>query len=225
MKILIVEDEQDLIRDMKSYLDKENFICETASNYDDADLKLELYDYDIVLVDITLPGGTGLDLVRKLKKSGRDTGILIISAKNALDDKLTGLTLGADDYITKPFHLAELNARIKAVIRRRKFNGAVDIVHNEIRINPETRDVSVNKNRIRLTKKEFELLNFFIANKERLLTRESIAEHLWGDNMDLADNFDFIYTHINNLRKKIVEAGGKDYLQTIYGVGYKYRTE
>ena len=225
MKILIVEDEKDLIQDIKSYLDIENFICETASNYEDADLKLDLYDYDIVLVDITLPGGTGLDLVRKLKQSGRDTGILIISAKNSLDDKLTGLTLGADDYITKPFHLAELNARIKAVIRRRKFKGAVDIVHHEIRINPETRDVSVNKNRIRLTKKEFELLNFFIANKGRLLTRESIAEHLWGDNIDLADNFDFIYTHINNLRKKIVEAGGKDYLQTIYGVGYKYRTE
>lgn len=222
MKILIVEDEKDLLQEIKFYLTKEDFVCEVADNYSDAIEKLEIYHYDIALIDITLPGGTGLDLVRNLKKSNQDTGILIISAKNSLDDKLTGLDLGADDYITKPFHLSELNARIKAVMRRRKFNGAIEITHNEIIINPETKVITIHDIQIQLTPKEYELLNFFITNKNRLLTKESIAEHLWGDNIDLADNFDFIYTHINNMRKKILAAGGNDYLQTVYGMGYKY---
>ncbi len=222
MKILIIEDEQELLYEIKSYLEKEDFICEVADMYNTASEKLSVYHYDIVLVDIMLPGGTGLDLIKTLKNIQQDTGILIISAKNSLDDKLYGLDLGADDYITKPFHLAELNSRIKSVFRRRKFNGAVEIVHNEIKINPDNKAVYVKGKKIALTKKEYELLNFFIANKNRLLTKESIAEHLWGDNIDLADNFDFIYTHINNLRKKIASAGGSDYLLTVYGMGYKY---
>jgi DNA-binding response OmpR family regulator len=222
MKVLIIEDEQELLYEIKSYLEKEDFICEVADTYNSASEKLSVYHYDIVLIDIVLPGGTGLDLIKTLKKIKQDTGILIISAKNSLDDKLSGLDLGADDYITKPFHLAELNSRIKSVLRRRKFNGAMEIVHNEIRINPDNKTVYINDKEIQLTKKEYELLNFFIANKNRLLTKESIAEHLWGDNIDLADNFDFIYTHINNLRKKIMAAGGTDYLLTIYGMGYKY---
>jgi DNA-binding response OmpR family regulator len=222
MKILIIEDEQELLYEIKSYLEKEDFICEVADMYNTASEKLSVYHYDIVLVDIMLPGGTGLDLIKTLKNIQQDTGILIISAKNSLDDKLYGLDLGADDYITKPFHLAELNSRIKSVLRRRKFNGAVEIVHNEIKINPDNKAVYVKGKKIALTKKEYELLNFFIANKNRMLTKESIAEHLWGDNIDLADNFDFIYTHINNLRKKIASAGGSDYLLTVYGMGYKY---
>ena len=222
MKILIIEDELELLEEINSYLLKENYVCEVAGNYNDAYEKLQLYHYDIAIVDITLPGGSGLSLIELLKKINTDTGILIISAKNSLDDKLNGLEIGADDYITKPFHLAELNARVKAIVRRRKFNGAREITFNEIKIIPENKLVLVNDNKLQLTKKEYELLTFFIANKNRLLTKESIAEHLWGDNIDLADNFDFIYTHINNLRKKILSAGGTDYLQTIYGMGYKY---
>jgi len=222
MKILIIEDERELLHEIKSYLKKEDFICETADTYTAASEKLSVYHYDIVLADITIPGGSGLDLIKIIKDMHPDTGILIVSAKNSLDDKLCGLDLGADDYITKPFHLAELNSRIKSVLRRRRFNGAVEIVHNEIKINPDNKTVYIKDKKITLTKKEYELLNFFIANKNRLLTKESIAEHLWGDNIDLADNFDFIYTHINNLRKKITSAGGSDYLLTIYGMGYKY---
>jgi DNA-binding response OmpR family regulator len=222
MKVLIVEDEVELLREMEAYLIKENYTCELAENFSLAHEKLSIYHYDMAIIDITLPGGSGLDLIRVLKMISADTGILIISAKNSLDDKLNGLEIGADDYITKPFHLAELNARIKAIIRRRKFNGAVEIIHHEIKINPEDKLVSVHETILTLTKKEYDLLYFFIANKNRLLTRESIAEHLWGDNIDLVDNFDFIYTHINNLRKKIEAAGGKDYLKTIYGMGYKF---
>jgi DNA-binding response OmpR family regulator len=225
MKILIIEDELELLKEIESYLLKENYVCETASHFEDASEKLHLYHYDVAIVDITLPDGSGLSLIQLLKKLNADTGILIISAKNSLDDKLTGLEIGADDYITKPFHLAELNARVKAIVRRRKFSGAIEIIHNEIRINPEDKSVRVNDTKLQLTRKEYELLHFFIANKNRLLTRESIAEHLWGDNIDLADNFDFIYTHINNLRKKILAAGGTDYLQTVYGMGYKYTNE
>jgi len=222
MKLLIIEDEPALLEEMKNFLEKENYVCEVAGSFSDADKKLALYHYDIALVDITLPGGSGLQLIEKLKKQNADTGVIIISARNSLDDKLTGLDLGADDYLTKPFHLSELNARVKAVLRRRKFDGATNIIFNEIEIQPEEGSVKIGGTNIVLTKKEFELLLFFISNKNRLLTRESIAEHLWGDNIDLADNFDFIYTHINNLRKKILKAGGNDYIKSVYGMGYKF---
>jgi DNA-binding response OmpR family regulator len=175
-----------------------------------------------VLVDITLPGGSGLDIVRQLKKSKSKAGIIIISAKNSLDDKVIGLELGADDYLTKPFHLSELNARIKSVIRRMNFEGDKEIVFEEITINPDAQTVKVKKAVISLTKKEFDLLVFFVSNKNRVITKESIAEHLWGDDMDMADSYDFIYSHIKNLRKKLIEAGASDYINTIYGAGYKF---
>jgi DNA-binding response OmpR family regulator len=222
MKILVVEDEPDLLFEIKNFLEKENFVCETAGNFNQADEKLEIYHYDIALIDITIPGGNGLQLVENLKKHNTDTGIIIISARNSLDDKLIGLELGADDYLTKPFHLSELNARVKALLRRRKFEGATSITFNEIKLDPDQGTIEINNQGVRLTKKEFEMLLFFISNKNRLLTRESIAEHLWGDNIDLSDNFDFIYTHINNLRKKIINAGGNDYIKTVYGLGYKF---
>ncbi|MBS2100970.1 response regulator transcription factor [Carboxylicivirga linearis] len=225
MKILIVEDEIELLKEIEVFLSKEGYICEVSKNFNEASEKLHMYHYDVAVIDITLPDGSGLSLIQWLKQKNIDTGILIISAKNSLDDKLYGLDLGADDYITKPFYLAELNARVKAIARRRMFKGSVEIIHNEIRINPENKSVSINDNALSLTKKEYELLFFFVANKKRLLTKESIAEHLWGDNIDLADNYDFIYTHINNLRKKILNAGGTDYLHTVYGMGYKYLEE
>jgi len=222
VKILIIEDEAELLISISEYLSKENYICEIATDFLSAEEKLALYHYDIAVVDITLPGGSGLDLISLIKKTYNDTGVLIISAKNSLDDKINGLNIGADDYLTKPFHLAELNARIKALIRRRRFEGATIIKFNEIEIDADTNSIFVNQKPMILTKKEFELLNFFIANKNRILTKESIAEHLWGDDIDLADNFFFIYTHINNLRKKIMKKGGNDYIKTVYGMGYKF---
>ncbi len=222
MKILIIEDEKTLNESIVFYLKNEGFVCETVLNYSEASQKINDYFYDVVVIDILLPDGNGLDIVRELKANNRDSGIIIISAKNSLEDKLTGLDLGADDYITKPFHLAELNSRIKSVIRRRKFKGNKEIVFNEIRINPETAEVAVNNQIVNLTKKEYDLLLFFISNKNRVLTKETIAEHLWGDNIDLVDSLDFIFSHIKNLRKKIETNGGKNYIQTIYGMGYKF---
>jgi len=222
MKILIVEDEKELVSVTCKYLQKEDFVCEYAFNFFEAEDKLISYNYDIVILDINLPDGNGLDLLKIIKKNKPDTGVLIVSAKNSLDDKLQGLDLGADDYITKPFHLAELNSRINSLIRRQKFEGNDTITFNEIDIDPKARTVKVNNSPVVLTKKEFYLLLYFITNKNRVLTKESIAEHLWGDSIDLVDNFDFIYTHMRNLRKKLKKEGANDYMQTIYGLGYKF---
>jgi DNA-binding response OmpR family regulator len=225
MKILLIEDEKELCRSIETYLTHENYLCESVMNYEQAIEKINLYDYDCVIVDITLPDGTGLDIIRSLKKNSKGCGIIIISAKNSLDDKIVGLDIGADDYLTKPFHLSELNARIKSIIRRRNFEGSNEIVINEIHILPDQMQVLINENEILLTKKEFDLLIFFISNKNRVLTKEAIAEHLWGDEMDMADSFDFIYTHIKNLRRKMMKNGGRDYISTIYGMGYKFIVE
>jgi len=222
MKILLIEDEKALSDSILSYLREEGHTCELASDFKSAGLKTDLYSYDCLVVDITLPGGSGLEIIRELKKKGSEAGIIIISAKNSLDDKISGLDLGADDYLTKPFHLSELNSRIKSIIRRRTFKGSKEIVFNEISMIPEEMQVMVGKKQIVLTKKEFDLLLFFISNKNRVITKESIAEHLWGDNMDTADSFDFIYSHIKNLRKKLIEKGSEDYIQTVYGMGYKF---
>jgi DNA-binding response OmpR family regulator len=221
MKILIIEDELELLIAINNFLVKENFICELAENFRKADERLSIYEYDIILLDITLPDGNGLLLLETIKKHQNRAGVIIISAKNALDDKLNGLDLGADDYITKPFHLSELNSRIKAVLRRKQYDGSDIITFNDISINTGSKTLSINGNELALTKKEYDLLLFFLINKNRVLTKEAIAEHLWGDNIDMADSFDFIYTHLNNIRKKIKHAGGKDYIKTIYGMGYK----
>lgn len=221
MKILIIEDEIELLVAISNFLIKEDFICELAENFRKADEKLSIYEYDLILLDITLPDGNGLELLKTVKKHQIKSGIIIISAKNSTDDKITGLDLGADDYLTKPFQLSELNSRIKAVLRRRQFNGSNIIKFNEISFNTESKSVTIRDKEITLTKKEYDLLLFFIVNKNRVLTKEAIAEHLWADNIDLSDSFDFIYTHLNNIRKKIKMAGGTDYIKTIYGMGYK----
>jgi DNA-binding response OmpR family regulator len=222
MNLLIIEDEIELSGSINKFLSEEGYVCEQAFNFNDASEKLGVYEYDIILLDITLPGGNGLDLLKRIKSSNPESGILIISAKNSLDDKLRGLDLGADDYIVKPFHLAELNSRINTLIRRINFKGREKLVFNEIEIDYRAREVIVNGGLIKLTRKEFDLLIYLITNKNRVLTKESIAEHIWGDYIDLADNFDFIYSHIKNIRKKIMGNGGKDYLKTIYGEGYKF---
>ena len=222
MKILLIEDETELARSIAEYLQKENYLCEAVFNFEQAIEKINLYQYDCIVVDINLPDGSGLNLIRALKNNKSETGIIIISARNSVDDKITGLEIGADDYLTKPFHLPELNARIKSIIRRRSFGGVNEIVFRDLRVLPEQMEVSVTGQPITLTKKEYDLLVFFLSNRDRVLTRESIAEHLWGDEMDMADSFDFIYTHIKNLRRKIMEKGGDDYIKTIYGMGYKF---
>jgi DNA-binding response OmpR family regulator len=222
MKVLIVEDEHELLNAILAYLNMEGYICEEAITYQDGLDKISLYEYDCIIADLGLPGGSGLKLIEMLKKKMDNTGVIIISAKNSLDDKIQGLDIGADDYLTKPFNLSELNARLRSVLRRRKFEGRREIEFQEIKANPETMQVKVNGKTVSLTKKEFDLLVYFIVNKNKVLTKESIVEHLWGDYIDSADSFDFLYAHISNMRKKILLAGSRDYLSTVYGVGYKF---
>lgn len=224
MKYLIAEDEIDLQQSIVTYLERDGNLCEVASNFDEASEKVALYDYDIIILDINLISGSGLDILKSLKKERRDVGVIIISANNSLTDKLEGLDFGADDYITKPFHLAELNARINAVLRRGKYGGNELIEFNEIKIDTRSRTAYIDGREMALTKKEYDLLVFFVSNKGRILSKEIIAEHLWGDNSDLLDNFDFIYVHINNLRKKLTAEGAK-YIKTAYGSGYKFLEE
>jgi DNA-binding response OmpR family regulator len=222
MKILIVEDEPALNKSMVDYLTSQQYLCESVSNYRDALEKIELYQYDCIVLDIMLPDGNGLQILRALKKAGKTDGVIIISAKNELDDKITGLNLGADDYLTKPFHLSELSVRIAAIIRRKNLQGSNLLTFEEISIDIQAKTVSVNKDDLVLTRKEYELLVYFVINKNRVLSKNTIAEHLWGDDMDMADNYDFIYAHIKNLRKKLLHAGAGDYIQSIYGMGYKF---
>ncbi len=222
MKLLVIEDEKGLSDSIVQYLEKVGYLCETAMAFEEAEEKISLFRYDCIIVDINLPGGSGFDLIRQLRGNRSDTGIIIISARHALDDRITGLDIGADDYLVKPFHLSELNARVKSVIRRMAFGGSNEILFNEIRILPDDRLVFVNEQPVALTRKEFDLLIFFLSNKDRVIGKESIAEHLWGEEMDMADSFDFIYTHIKNLRKKLMEKGGQDNIKTVYGIGYKF---
>ena len=222
MKVLIVEDNPELASNIHQFLEREGYICEDALTYQRAVDKLISFSYDSIILDIMLPDGNGLRLLELMKNEGIAGNVLIISAKNALDDKIAGLDLGADDYLTKPFHLPELHARLKAIHRRNQQNGEKVIVYNEIIVNTDTMEVHVRDHLLDLTRKEFDLLLYFITNKNRVLTRQSIAEHLWGDYTDNLANFDFVYQHVKNLRKKINAAGGKDYLSTVYGLGYKF---
>ncbi|WP_367752372.1 response regulator transcription factor [Flavobacterium sp. WC2421] len=225
MKILLIEDEPELQKSIKQYFEVEGNVVEIASDFSKAQQKIAIYDYDCILVDITLPNGSGLDLITEIKLKKSKAGIIIISAKNSLDDKIFGLDLGADDYLPKPFHLSELNSRIKALIRRKNFDGSLEIVVNEIRILPADRSVYVNNATVTLTSKEYDLLLYFIANKNRVVSKNALAEHLWGDDADRLDNYDFIYNHVKNLRKKLLEKKCEDYLQTVYGLGYNFKLQ
>lgn len=222
MKILLVEDNEELLLDIKQFLVQQGHICEVVRDYQSAYMKIGIFPYDIFVIDITLPKGSGLDLIKEIKKENIDAGIIIISAKNAVGDKVNGLEIGADDYLTKPFYLSELNARIKALYRRTVYKGMNEVVFNEIKIYPEKHEVFVQDQLLCLTKKEFDIIHFFLCNQHRLLTKEAIAEHLWGDYIEAADSFKFIYTHLANIRKKIASLGGKDYIKSIYRVGYKF---
>lgn len=221
MKILVVEDEIELQNAIVDSLKKEQFTIETASDFFSAKEKIEVYEYDCILLDIMLPGGSGLALLEEIKNSEKPQNIIIISAKDSLDDKLIGLDLGADDYLTKPFHLAELNARIKAVLRRKKLNGKESIVIGNACLNFTEHTFYVNQEIIPLNRKEFDILSYFMLNKNRLITKTALAEHVWGDHIDQADNFDFIYYQIKNLRKKMQQTSVHFEIEAVYGVGYK----
>jgi DNA-binding response OmpR family regulator len=221
MKILVVEDNAKLAQELVELLNDEGYITECVSNVSSGIDKVGVYQYQLMILDLNLPDGSGLRVLKRVRESGNDIGVLIVTARDNIDDKITGLNLGADDYVTKPFHKAELLARVKSIIRRRNSGGSNTILVNDIKIDTMSANVLVNDKSINLTKKEFDLLLYFVYNKNRVVTKESIAEHLWGDDIDQSDSFDFIYNHIKNLRKKISKAGGKNSIQSIYGMGYK----
>lgn len=223
MKILIVEDEPQMLDNMRQSLEREQYNVETATDFSTARDKIGLYNYDCILLDIGLPGGNGLDLLKELKKSGKEEGVIIVSAKDSLDDRLKGLGLGADDYLSKPFHMAELHARVKAILRRRYFEGNKLVEIGNVIIDPESRTVQIAGDKINFNRKEYDVLMYLITNKTRLVTKEALAEHVWGDHIDQADSFDFIYSQIKNLRKKLEKASIS--VEAVYGIGYKLEIE
>jgi len=224
MKILIVEDEPELLKSIKSYLAQNNFLCDVADNIRTARDYILSTAYDCVILDITFPVGNGFEILRKLKEVKKNCGVLIISAKNSLEDKLTGLELGADDYLTKPFHLPELAARLHAIQRRRAFGGDDLLLIGKLAVNVQDKYVKTDAGSIELTRKEFDLLLYFISNKNTVVTKQSIIDHLWGDQADMTDNYDLIYVHIKNLRKKLSDKGCHDYISAVYGMGYRFST-
>ena len=222
MKILLVEDNPELTQNIYQYLSQQGLVCEAVATVYEAEDRILSFDYDCILLDLMLPDGNGLQLLQTIKTAHPQWNVLIISAKDALADRLKGLDLGADDYLPKPFHLAEFLARIRAIFRRSKLGGTDTLEFNEIQINHQSLEVTVLGKLLDLTKKEFDLLVFLLTNKNKVLSKQAIATHLWGDYTDDLANFDFVYQHIKNLRKKICAAGGRDYLTTVYGLGYKF---
>lgn len=221
MKILIIEDEPDLLHNMVQSLKKELYTVETADTYATGLDKIISYDYSCILLDIGLPGGSGMEILKELRSMKKTDNVIIISARHSLDDKLNGLELGADDYLTKPFHLAELNARIKAVLRRKSFDGQNEVSVANVRIQLSERSVTVNEKPVALNRKEYDLLMYFVENRNRLISKTSIAEHVWGDHADESDDLEFVYSQIKNLRKKLKDAEADLEIQAVYGIGYK----
>lgn len=225
MKLLLVEDEKELAISIQKYLTEKDFVCEWANNKKDAIDKVSIYDYDCVLLDLMLPDGDGFEVLKELKHQNKAEGIIIISAKENLETRIEGFKIGADDYLTKPFHLSELLVRIQALIRRKNFNGNNVVAFNEIKIDILSKSVKVDSNTIDVTKKEIDLLLYLIGNENKVLSKSAIAEHLSGDMADMLDNHDFVYAHIKNLKKKLNDAGSGDYIKSVYGLGYKWKNE
>ena len=222
MKILIIEDEIQLVKSVALALREEGYVCEFAFTAAEADEKILLFDYDCILLDINLPDGNGLKILETIKNNHKTDGVIIITARNSLDDKVIGLNLGADDYLSKPFFMPELIARVSAIIRRKRFEGNNKITFHEISLDLLGKAAIVNDKEVELTRMEYSLLLFLLANKNRVVSKNAIAEHLSGDNAELLDQFDFIYSHMKNLKRKLTEAGSNDYIKTIYGLGYKF---
>lgn len=224
MKILIIEDEKQLAESIIDYLAGESYLCELAETFGEAMDKIHGYDYDCILLDLMLPGGDGLTLLEELKKMNKQDGVIIISAKDTLDDKIKGLKLGADDYLAKPFHLSELGARLYSVLRRKQFNSSNTVTIDELEIDLWAKSITVNQQPLILTKKEYDLLLFFVGNRNRIISKSALAEHLSGDMADMLDNHGFVYAHVKNLKKKLADAGCRDYIKTVYGMGYKWES-
>lgn len=221
MKLLIIEDEKELASGIVTYLRQENYICDLARGYKEALDKIESWDYDCIVLDITLPDGSGLTLLQDLKKNKKNDGVIIISAKHSITDRINGLKLGADDYLVKPFHLSELAARIAAIIRRKMHDGSNIISFQEIQIDTIANEVSINGKQAELTRKEYQLLLYLMANQGKVIPKNALMDHLWSEEMGYGESFDFIYTHIKNLRKKLQQLGCNDYIKSVYGMGYK----
>ena len=225
MKLLLIEDEKELGVSIQKYLTSKDFICEWVTNTKMAIDKISIYDYDCILLDLMLPDGNGFEILKELKLQNKTEGVIIISAKETLETKIEGFNLGADDFVTKPFHLSELLVRVQALIRRKNFKGNNIVVFNEIEIDVLSKTVKVNSTKIDVTKKEIGLLLYLIGNENRVLSKSAIAEHLSGDMADMLDNHDFVYAHIKNLKKKLNDAGSGDYIKSIYGLGYNWKNE
>ncbi len=221
MKLLIIEDEDSLLRSIIDYFTQEDFLCEAASTYQEGMQKATDFQYDCIILDINLPGGCGLQLLEYLRKHKKADGVIIISARNSLDDKIAGLDLGADDYLTKPFHLTELYSRVKALLRRKYASSSNVIEFGQLKLDLLLKTVFYSGQPLLLTKNEYELLLFLLTNKNRVVSRQAIAEHIYGEQTDNLASFDFVYSHIKNLKRKLKEKGGDDFLQTVYGLGYK----
>lgn len=223
MKILIIEDERRLSDSIRKYLDSQGYLCEQAFNFGDAMLMVGSYDYDCVLLDLMLPGGDGLDILRAIRKRRSQEGVIIISAKDSVDDRVSGLEIGADDYLPKPFALPELSMRIYALIRRKEFSANNIMQSGGITIDLLSKKVTVGREEVALTRTEYELLLFFISNSGKVVSKSAIAEHLSGEMADMMDSFDFIYSHIKNLKSKLAKAGVSDCIKTVYGTGYQWK--
>ena len=223
MKILIIEDDQGMQEVISQSLIKARYVVETASTLDEARSKLLLYEYDCVLLDIMLPDGNGLSLLKELADKKINRNVIILSARDSVDDKIEGLELGADDYLPKPFHLAELHARIRSLMRRRR-DGEHTICLGNIELNPDQFSVKVGGKTLEVSRKEFDILHYLISRPDRVVSKEALAEAVWGDYIDQSDNFDFIYAHMKNLRKRLKSASADIELKTVYGFGYKITT-
>ncbi|MBS1603627.1 MAG: response regulator transcription factor [Bacteroidetes bacterium] len=222
MKLLVVEDEPSLLNSITRYFRQERFLCEGVSNYAEALQRIEDTPYDCIILDINLPGGSGLQLLKYLREDRKKDGVIIISARNSLDDKITGLDFGADDYLTKPFHLPELSARVKALLRRKYSDGNTGIDLGDLNIDLAARTTTTNGQPVGLSKIEYDLLVFLVTNKNRVVSRQAIAEHLYDGPADQAPGPEFVYSHIKNLKRKLKEKGCPELIQTVYGLGYKF---
>lgn len=221
MKILIIEDEKELMETIKESLEKDNFLVEFAHDFQSGLDKIIRFDYACILLDVGLPGGSGLDLLKELKELNREDNVIIISAKDALEDKILGLELGADDYLTKPFHLAELHARVRSVIRRNVSNGNPLVLLGNLSLDMPNRLITINEEPVELNRKEFDILAYFMVNPNRLVQKNTLSEHVWGDYMDDADDFEFLYSQMKNVRKKMQQLGATLEIKSVYGMGYK----
>jgi DNA-binding response OmpR family regulator len=221
MKILIVEDEPALRELIQRSLEKERYVTESAVDFDSALDKIEMYDYDCILLDIMLPGGSGLDVLARLKELRKKENVIIISARDSVDDRVAGLELGADDYLPKPFHMAELMARIRSVLRRGRTGGSLTLDMGNVSLDPSSRRVTIGGKGVELLKKEFDILFYFMQRPDHLVDKAVLAEAVWGDYADESDNFQFIYAQIKNLRRKLKEANARIEIRSIYGFGYK----